>query len=1252
MMKRWQKILQFLGRALLVLLVAGLTVIAFFPGILTKYLQTYANRKYLSPLGLRVSYSGFEGDILGAIEFQDFTVTSETGGFALTARNAVLNVDYLRLLRRDLALDELFVESLHLQLPLAGASEPPQRFEMGALPWVSIQDLTIADGHILQGDSEFWLRLSGELDVSDVVTLSAARVAITSPQFPDTVLLQGERFTFDGAQIELAGGTFEYRDILASVDGRLAVLPDVELDLQFSSDHFQPPSPLPHWLECYSIKGHLGGHPASLRGEISMGLITSGTLLDQAEAVLQLTSDGLRVERSLFTLGGQRVEARGDILRDGTLSLTTSFSQARLTDFMPALPDLVLDGAVGVDVNWDDGKPVSMELDLALDQIDYRDNTIRDVSGKVAMDGQVWTIKDTTMLRFSGSDIQLWGSADAGSKALDLELYLQTDSLDGLLEALDWAPVGGRANGQVWASGSWDDPSVTGAVMLNETHYQGLTVGQAFIQFIVDSTLTRPRGRLHASTGDLDLLGVPAEGGEAEFIFKGDTVYVSTLRLYQGLDKLDTHGYISFTDHLQVVLDTLNIWRHTEFLTAGRAMARWTDNGGDISPAAINVAGGTLTLSGNWFDGDNFALQASADNIDMERLLRFLGMPPRFTGTASAAADLSLRAGQPVLTGTLAASEGEFDQLPFSELEADFSLLDRRLQFQEFDWRHAGGKASFMGAFDYAWDPSRPGGLGALESIDIQASFDDLALGDLRPILPWRFDTEGSLTGELTAHGPAEAPLYSGNFRIERPRFDRVVGERLEGHLSYDQRVLAFSDLALTTASGSFSGGGELPIDLRPTMGSLSVVKDAPVDLAFVGTTSRLDFLTPYFSDIDSINGDFDLELSLTGTLRKLVRNGRITARDGRIELFVMENPIVNVQGYVVIKHYLLRIDRLEGETPRENQRGKDDSHLAVSGTMDMTRFFKPYFNLEITGEKVYFTRPLKEIEVVGSPSFTVVGRDSVYFLGQFTPEPNEAVLRLGFAGPESYALRKTDEGTVVVFDIHIPLYSGATVDNGDINAEIEGEVTLLKVGSEAFRFAGSVDVISGSFVYNGYEFLFDEGRITLEPSTFNPQFYIRATTQVEPDMTDVTLVLSGTMEDHLFSFEYTSAEYTESDLLQLFALGKNPEEAVDPALSAGLSIKDILLRRIQEDARQASGLDRFRIQTTSPRTLIPSAQQVRIHLGKRLTPRLYVGLQADPTLSFNQYQIAYRLNRNLSVVGSIDENGLYQGGLRLKIRY
>jgi len=304
----------------------------------------------------------------------------------------------------------------------------------------------------------------------------------------------------------------------------------------------------------------------------------------------------------------------------------------------------------------------------------------------------------------------------------------------------------------------------------------------------------------------------------------------------------------------------------------------------------------------------------------------------------------------------------------------------------------------------------------------------------------------------------------------------------------------------------------------------------------------------------------------------------------------------------------------------------------------------------------------LGEIEAVGSPAFTVTGRDTVYFRGDFVPDPGRAFLRMDFTGPESYALKKVDEGTILVYDIYIPLYSGVTIENSDVNAEVEGEITLTKVGSEDFRFAGTIDVLSGSFVYNGYDFVFDEGTVTLEPSSLNPRFYIRATTQVdmlrsgapairEDEPVDVTLVLTGTLDDPQMSFE-SSALYSESDFLQLFALGQSLEEGVNLPVTAGLSLTNIVLRRIEEEARQVPGLDRFQIQTASPRTVLRDMEAVRIHVGKRLWSKVYVGVRADPTLSYNQYQIAYRLNRNMSLVVSVDEKSLIQVKYRLKFRY
>lgn len=1263
-MSWWKKVLRTLGKALLLFLVAAFTLIVFFPGLFTKYLQTYANRKYLIPMGLRVSYSGFEGDPFGAIQFQDIKIATRDGDIAVRAKDAHLKIDFLRLLRRDLSFDEIFVSSLHVELPPADSSTAGDKLEVNELPWVSVRNLTIEEGNVTQGETDFWFRVVGHLDLTDVITLDDARIELAHPQLPDTLSLLADLLTFDGSRFKVSNGDLSYRDNRIALGGSIQVIPEVDLDLLVQSDHFQRPTALPEWLDIYSVEGRLLGNPKSLECRLSLGLDVQGRPLDKADVHFSLSDEGIRLHRGLFAMGPQRVEIRGDVDLGRSVSLEADFQQAQLNELLPSVPDFILDGTAGIQANWQIEQLDSLRLALRLDRLQYQGNSLSDIRGGVEMKDQVWTITDTTSLEFAGSDIQLWGSVDAGQGVLDLEVYLQTNSLGDLLDSLGWVPIEGRANGQVWISGSWSDPSLTGAVMLYDTRYRQVNIGLAFIQFLLDSARTQPRGRLYASTGDLELLGLPAEGGEAEFIFEGDTIFASTLRLYRGLEKLDTRGYLTLSDTIQVVLDTLTAWRNTEVLACDGIRAVRVGGSMALAPTILSFAGGRISLSGNWVNSDNFTLETNTEKVDLERLFRFLGKPPRLLGLVDASASIGIQKGHLAIEGKVNAADGEFNEIPFTRLHSRFVFGDNRLTFQELVWQNHGGTATAIGELVYLPDESRFGGVGELDSLDLRGQLDDFQFHDLQPILPWRFETYSSVTGSFTAHGPAAAPVYTADLVGAAPRFNRLSGELLSGRLRYEGQQLEFFDLALETTTGSYTGGGTLPMDLRPTVGTLDVIVDAPVNLAVSGTTSRLDFITPYFDDVDSLNGEYQIELALTGTFKRLIRNGKLTAKNGKVEMFVMENPIVGVEGEVLLVDNLLKVERLEGHTP-QNRRGKDDSRISVTGTMDMTRFFQPVFDLQLAGEHAYFSLPLREIEVVGSPLFTVTGRDTVYFRGDFVPDPDQAFFRMDFAGQESYILKKLDEGTIVVYDIRIPLYSGATVDNSEVTAEVEGEITLTKVGSEDFRYAGTVNVVSGNFVFNGYDFVFDECWVSLEPSTFNPRYYLRATTQVEVlksnqrnpqaspelELVDVTLVMTGTLEDPQMSFE-SSALYSESDLLQLLALGKGPEEGVDPALMARLNLTNIFLRRIEENARLAAGLDRFQIQTASPRTDFPELGTVRIHIGKRLSPKLYVGVQADPTLSFNQYQIAYRLNRNMSVVGSVDENGLYQINYRLKLRY
>ncbi|MCH7520399.1 MAG: translocation/assembly module TamB domain-containing protein [Candidatus Marinimicrobia bacterium] len=1267
----------------MLLLLACFTLILFFPGIFTKYLQVYANRKYLAPLGLHVSYNGFAGNLWGTIEFQGITVAAEDAVFHLKATNVKMNIDFLRLLRRDLSFDQLSIEYLQLQIPSRHPSPGPDRFAMNRLPWVSIRDFRIDEGTVNLGDDQVWLRVSGNLDVRNVVRWEDFHIEMVHLGLSDTLVLDSESLVFDGEQLSIIAGNLIFGANRLGVDGTVQLFPVVDVDLQVKSDQLDYLDGLPEWLELQTAEGSIVGPPDGLEFRLAMGMLIGGRLLDEAQVSFSLTDEGIRIDRSLFARGTQRIQARGEVDFGGNLALELSFFHARLDEFIPTAPALTLDGSTTIQLAWQDDELDSLHLVMKLDRLEYEGKTLRHIRGTVQMSDQLWRITDTTSMQIAGSRLQLWGSVNAAQAELDLEVYLQTDSLAALLSALGLAPVEGRANGQVWVSGPWNDPALTGTVMLGDAHYHDVRVGKGFIQFVLDRTVNHLEGRLNASLGDLDFMGIPAEGGEAEFIFAGDTIYAASIQLYQGLERLFARGHLTLSEDGYAVLDTLSVSRNMELLTTGTIVARHVGNRWELSPATIAFADAQLSLSGEWTDPRNFALQAASRQLDMERLYRFLGEPSRLRGVVDADITVSNQANHLSITGKLVATDGEVYQIPFSRLRAEVLLEENHLTIQALNWRNGGAGVKGEGVLIYQWDETRLGGLGALDSLAFSGELDAFPLHDLQPILPWSLATYGAVTGSFEARGPAHDPVYTADFRIAAPQFDLIKGEHVTGHMRYEAQRLTFTDLALKTPKGAYTGGGVLPVDLRLAGdGGIRLLPDQPVDLAFAGTTTQMDFITPYFDVIDSLNGTYNIELALSGTFDRLMRNGTFEVKNGRVELFVMENPIVNLEGRAVITDNILRIERLIGQTPKEppkgildriragiagrfpgGQRPQESSELVVSGTMDLSEFFHPAFDLQLTGEHVYFATPLREIEAVGSPSLTVVGKDTIQIRGDFVPDPGELVLNREFTSSESYALKKPNQGTILVYNIHVPFYSGAAIRNSELDVEVEGEITLTAVGSEDFRYAGTVDVTDGNFIYNGYDFTLIEGRVILEPSTFNPQFYIQATTEIDGprsgstnaqlETVEVTLLLTGTLEEPSLSFRSSSLSYTESALLQLFALGQEPRgNGLDPGYSAQWGLENIILRELEKDTRLVAGLDQFQIQSSGLLASADNNRDIRFRLGKRLSPRWYVGMQADPTMNFSQYRVAYRLNRNMTLEGSVDPNGLYQVNYRIKYRY
>ena len=726
-----------------------------------------------------------------------------------------MSIDFLRLLRRDLSFNEISVGSLNLELAAVDTVKVVDRVEVERLPWVFVHKLRVEEGTLTQGDTDFWFQIAGNLDLTGYVSLEDARIDLAHPQLEDTLRFTSRQFTFDGQQFAISAGDLNYLGNQLSLDGKIRLIPALELDLWLKTDQFQRPEQLPDWLSCNSVEGSLVGDLDSLEGRFSLGCSTRDVPLDATNLDFKLIDDVIHLGRGMFARGEQRMDIRGeiDLARrldpgEGQAKLSASFRNTRLAEFLPGVPALTLDGDTRIHIGWHGSDVDSLHLAIDLEKLGYRERVFEGIQGELAMKDMIWSITDTTRLHYGGSEVQLWGSADAARELMDLEVYLQTDTVAGLLGSLGWPALRGRADGQVWASGSWRNPSLTGAVMLYGTGYQRVHLGKAFIQFILDRALTRPSGRLYASTGDLNLWGMAVEGGEAEFIFKNDTLFASTLRLYQGLEKLETRGYLTVLDTMHLQLDTLTAWRNTEILTGGGIQAVRMGEEVRLTPTELSFAGGRVGLAGALEDVANFNLSIQTDQTDFERMLRFFGRPPRFRGLVTSRSIISSRDGLLTLEGALDATAGEIDRIPYTTLSTEFSLGDNRLALQRLDLSHNGGRVAVTGDLIYARSDSRFGGLGPLDSLNLRGSFDSYQFHDLQPHMPWRIETHGVLTGTFTAEGPAGNPVYIADLSALDPKFSRLTGNHITGRLQYENQQLEFVALALETPEADIQEGG------------------------------------------------------------------------------------------------------------------------------------------------------------------------------------------------------------------------------------------------------------------------------------------------------------------------------------------------------------------------------------------------------------------------------------------------------------
>ena len=96
------------------------------------------------------------------------------------------------------------------------------------------------------------------------------------------------------------------------------------------------------------------------------------------------------------------------------------------------------------------------------------------------------------------------------------------------------------------------------------------------------------------------------------------------------------------------------------------------------------------------------------------------------------------------------------------------------------------------------------------------------------------------------------------------------------------------------------------------------------------------------------------------------------------------------------------------------------------------------------------------------------------------------------------------------------------------------------------------------------------------------------------------------------------------------------------------------MLDKFKKNISLYTELDEFKVNRSGSLISGLENSQINVYLGKRISSNLYLNTKINLNQSdkMNEYEISYRLNRNMSIVARVDEDQYWHINYRYKYKY
>ncbi|NOZ03241.1 MAG: hypothetical protein GXO92_01340 [FCB group bacterium] len=969
------------------------------------------------------------------------------------------------------------------------------------------------------------------------------------------------------------------------------------------------------------------------------------------EFTLKKYKDYLALEKLLLTSDQTQLSLSGLFEYSGRISGNMQLTQLDLGRWLKRQKETNVSGLVLYEGIIDSGRIDDLSLTMEVQESKlYPDNLIS-VSGSIAYHDSLLDLPEPLVLNIGPSSVVIKGFVNFREQDLDLALDLNDASVFLINNFWSDSLNSGTATGNLKVTGSFERPTFIVDLTGKNIQYRDLQIKDVGLNAKIEDQGGEEKGFAQVKLGRGEWRTFHFDNGIGEFSFAANKLNIENLQLNSGNNFFQLTGGIK--DEKNITVERVQLAYEGHYLiNTDPIHIRRDENLFDIKPFTLHVDDGVI--EGYLTNDNRIEGRIKLSNVDSE-IFSYFVRDKRFKLKGIVFGEMGIQGDINNLDRLIDVSfkNGEIAGQPFNDLIVSLLIRNNILHIDELtliDGANTGVQVSGVIPLKKT--------SGESVKVELQTNFKNLNIELFTQFIPDWFHLGGMVSGNFDLGGTTENTSFSFDVKVDDAVFDILSLGTVKGSGKYGNHRLEFTSFSSRRGDNYIEGKGYLPVDYdlgSETFGRLITQDSLWIDTK--GHLSNLEFLSAYLAEVDSITGNFDIGLRLSGTPEHPVRDGFINLDNAKVYTILLDDPITHLNGKAkVIKNRFI-VDHLSGKMVKRGDRSKGKDNLDIKGEMDLTQFFKPRYDIHATGKNVYFKALIEDIEGVVDLDVNITGRDTITVAGEIAAI--DVQMFQEFVS-ETVGAEPSEEGGIIMnYKLNFPIQGDFNLINSQIDANIGGEVSISQFGNRPADFAGELYIQEGKFYYYGDIFTISDGYLAFDGKGFNPYLDISAETVINGERISISLI--GSMDHPRLKLE-SSSGFSQSDILELLTWRKRFEDQEISSTGFGNQAQAILgawfESQLEKNLMQISALNQLGLvkDVTISGTggfLNPNSQE-DFSIKADLSDKLSLAYRRSFSLTNPNHMLGVeiKVSRYLSVVGNVDKTGNFHVKYRLRYSY